>query len=163
MKIKDFKFKISNFKSTFTHFHSSKGIIVIQYIIPFFHHLLGFSDFFPPEESCKEKFSKIQIRNHVQKEKDKWSKFASLKRRRNKDTKEDPKLMANGRFHIWWPLKWIQCLEVNREAFCLVANGRFQALLEILFFATNQYATCMQLVIVCDYFGHVCNYKFHIV
>jgi len=37
------------------------------------------------------------------------------------------------------------------------------SLLEILSFATNHYATGMQLVIVCNYFGHVCNYKFGIV
>jgi hypothetical protein len=36
-------------------------------------------------------------------------------------------------------------------------------LLEILSFATSHYATGMQLVIVCNYFGHVCNYKFDIV
>jgi hypothetical protein len=37
------------------------------------------------------------------------------------------------------------------------------SLLEILSFATNHYATCMQLVVVCNYFGHVYNYKFGIV
>jgi hypothetical protein len=36
-------------------------------------------------------------------------------------------------------------------------------LLEILSFATNHYATSMQLVIVCNYLGNVCNYKFGIV
>ncbi len=35
--------------------------------------------------------------------------------------------------------------------------------LEILSFATNHYATGMQLVIVCNYIGHVSNYKFGIV
>jgi len=38
-----------------------------------------------------------------------------------------------------------------------------QTLLEILSFATSHYATGMQLVVVCNYFGHVCNYKFGIV
>jgi hypothetical protein len=37
------------------------------------------------------------------------------------------------------------------------------ALLEILSFATSHYATGMQLVIVCNYLSHVCNYEFHIV
>jgi hypothetical protein len=37
------------------------------------------------------------------------------------------------------------------------------ALLEILSVATNHYATGMQLVVVCNYFGHVYNYKFGIV
>jgi hypothetical protein len=36
-------------------------------------------------------------------------------------------------------------------------------LLEILSFATSHYATSMQLVVVCNYFGHVYNYKFSIV
>jgi hypothetical protein len=37
------------------------------------------------------------------------------------------------------------------------------ALLEILSFATSHYATSMQLVVVCNYLGHICNYKFSIV
>jgi hypothetical protein len=37
------------------------------------------------------------------------------------------------------------------------------SLLEILSFATSHYATGMQLVVVCNYLGHVCNYKFSIV
>jgi hypothetical protein len=37
------------------------------------------------------------------------------------------------------------------------------ALLEILSFVTSHYAIGMQLVIVCNYLGHVCNYKFGIV
>ncbi len=37
------------------------------------------------------------------------------------------------------------------------------SLLEILSFATSHYATGMQLVVVCNYLGHVCNYKFGIV
>jgi hypothetical protein len=36
-------------------------------------------------------------------------------------------------------------------------------LLEILSFATSHYATRMQLVVVCNYLGRVCNYKFGIV
>ncbi len=37
------------------------------------------------------------------------------------------------------------------------------SLLEILSFATSHYAIGMQLVVICNYFGHVCNYKFGIV
>jgi len=37
------------------------------------------------------------------------------------------------------------------------------SLLEILSFATNHYATSMQLIVVCNYLGHICNYKFGIV
>jgi hypothetical protein len=37
------------------------------------------------------------------------------------------------------------------------------SLLEILSFATNHYVTDMQLIVVCNYLGHVCNYKFGIV
>jgi hypothetical protein len=36
-------------------------------------------------------------------------------------------------------------------------------LLEILSFTTNHYAIGMQLVVICNYLGHVCNYKFGIV
>jgi hypothetical protein len=37
------------------------------------------------------------------------------------------------------------------------------SLLEILSFATSHYATGMQLVVICNYLGDVCNYKFGIV
>jgi hypothetical protein len=37
------------------------------------------------------------------------------------------------------------------------------ALLEILSFATGHYAIGMQLIVVCNYLGHICNYKFGIV
>ncbi len=52
------------------------------------------------------------------------------------------------------PLAWLKTHE-----------GRFLnvALLEILSFATSHYATGMQLVVICNYLGHVCNYKFGIV
>ncbi len=43
----------------------------------------------------------------------------------------------------------------------LVANGKFQTLIEILLFVTSHYATSMQLVVY-NYHGHVCNYKFRI-
>ncbi len=36
-------------------------------------------------------------------------------------------------------------------------------LLEILSFVTNHYVTGMQPVVICNYLGHVCNYKFGIV
>jgi hypothetical protein len=38
-----------------------------------------------------------------------------------------------------------------------------QTLLEILSFVTRHYAIGMQLVIICNYLGHVYNYKFGIV
>jgi hypothetical protein len=37
------------------------------------------------------------------------------------------------------------------------------SLLGILSFATSHYATGMQLIVVCNYLGHSCNYKFGIV
>jgi hypothetical protein len=37
------------------------------------------------------------------------------------------------------------------------------ALLNFLFFATSHYVTGMQLVVICNYLGDVCNYKFGIV
>jgi hypothetical protein len=39
----------------------------------------------------------------------------------------------------------------------------FHSLLEILSFATSHYATGMQLIVICNYLGHICNYKFGIV
>ncbi len=36
-------------------------------------------------------------------------------------------------------------------------------LLEILSVATNHYVTSMQLVVICNYLGLICNYKFGIV
>ncbi len=54
---------------------------------------------------------KIWNRNYVWKKKNpKWSKFIILKRRKWKEVKEDPNLVANGRFQ------------------CLVALGRFKCL-----------------------------------
>jgi hypothetical protein len=47
--------------------------------------------------------------------------ICTFKKKGRKETKENPNLMANGRFQAWWPLKWIGCLEVNGEASCLVA------------------------------------------
>jgi len=44
-----------------------------------------------------------------------------------------------------------------------LALAALKTLLEILPFATSHYVTGMQLVVVCNYFGHVCNYKFGIV
>jgi len=40
---------------------------------------------------------------------------------------------------------------------------KMETLLKILSFATNHYATSMQLVVVCNYLGHVYNYKFGVV
>jgi hypothetical protein len=52
-------------------------------------------------------------------------------------------------------------LVIPKEA--LVATFSFHSLLKILSFTTSHYATGMQLVVVCNYLGHVCNYKFGIV
>jgi hypothetical protein len=41
-------------------------------------------------------------------------------------------------------------------------DDNIHALLEISSFATSHYVTGMQLVVVCNYIGHVCNYKFGI-
>jgi len=38
-----------------------------------------------------------------------------------------------------------------------------RSLLEILSFATSYYATGMQLIVIYNYLGHICNYKFGIV
>ncbi len=38
-----------------------------------------------------------------------------------------------------------------------------RTLLEILSFVTNHYAIGMQLVVIYNYLGHVCNYKFGII
>jgi hypothetical protein len=37
------------------------------------------------------------------------------------------------------------------------------SLLEIMLFTTSHYATGMQLVVICNYLGHVWNYKFGII
>jgi hypothetical protein len=42
-------------------------------------------------------------------------------------------------------------------------KGKGLALLEILSFVTSHYAIGMQLVVICNYLGHVCNYKFRII
>jgi hypothetical protein len=59
----------------------------------------------PLKESCRNKVSKLQIKNYVRKERDKWSKFALLKRRGKKDAREDHTLVAFKRFHAWLSLE----------------------------------------------------------
>jgi hypothetical protein len=53
----------------------------------------------------------------------------------------------------WFLVKKITCWKLAVEL----------TLLKILSFATSHYAIGMQLVVICNYFGHVCNYKFVIV
>ncbi len=56
------------------------------------------------------------------------------------------------------------CLLLTRMCgVCLEFHSNQLTLLEILSFATSHYATGMQLVVVCNYLGHVCNCKFGIV
>jgi hypothetical protein len=38
--------------------------------------------------------------------------------------KESNVWRSMGRHIVWWLMEGIQCLEVNGEAYCLVANGR---------------------------------------
>jgi len=52
--------------------------------------------------------------------------------------------------------KWV-------EARTLITNTTTVTLLKILSFATSHYAIGMQVIVVCNYLGHVCNYKFGIV
>jgi hypothetical protein len=42
-------------------------------------------------------------------------------------------------------------------------KNMIETLLEIQSFATNHHVTGMQLVVICNYLGVVCNYKFGIV
>jgi hypothetical protein len=54
----------------------------------------------------------------------------------------------------------------HMQSVCKELKGfaiNFMSLVEILLFATNHYVIDMQLVVVCNYLGHVCNYKFGIV
>jgi hypothetical protein len=49
---------------------------------------------------------KIQIKNHVRKERNSFlSKFVPLEKRGKKEVREDHNLVANGRFQDWWPLE----------------------------------------------------------
>jgi hypothetical protein len=43
-----------------------------------------------------------------------------------------------------------------------IAHLWAHTLLNFLSFATSHYATGMQLVVICNYLGDVCNYKFGI-
>jgi hypothetical protein len=78
---------------------------------------------------------------------------------------------------VWWGF-WFQlnnCFVVwNIQVLIILTSnmkshdsyhlvGSYQTLLEILSFATSHYATSMQLIVICNYLGHVCNYKFGIV
>jgi hypothetical protein len=59
----------------------------------------------PPKKSYRNKFSNIQIWNHIQKERNKWSRFVPLNRRGRKEAREDPNLVVFWRFQAWWPLE----------------------------------------------------------
>ncbi len=52
---------------------------------------------------------------------------------------------------------------IDSQIFKERLQGSKLTLLEILSFATNHYATGMQLVVIYNYLGHICNYKFGIV
>jgi hypothetical protein len=98
------------------------------YSFPFFQKYYKhpiYSPFFPPStkinhfflflEGCGNKYFKIRIKNYVRKIEPQMIWIHSLKRRRRNDVKEDPNLVANGRF---------QCLVALGRFQCLVANGR---------------------------------------
>jgi hypothetical protein len=52
-----------------------------------------------------------------------------LKRKRKKEMKENPNLMANGRFHCLMALRRFHCLVAFGRFHRLVALGRFKCLL----------------------------------
>jgi hypothetical protein len=79
---------------------------------PSFHHLLRLIILLLPREVVGTSFLKIEIENYVKK-KPQMIRIHLLKRRKKKEMKEDPNLVANERFQ------------------CLVANGRFQCLVTL--------------------------------
>jgi hypothetical protein len=56
---------------------------------------------------------------------------------------------------------WTEMCQCERTSNWSTKNH--YTLLKMMSFATSHYATGMQLVVVCNYFGHVYNYKFGIV
>jgi hypothetical protein len=64
---------------------------------------------------------------------------------------------------VWSVICGFSTLEVHMHHQLPPYHGHLQTLLEILSFATSHYATSMQLVVICNYLGHVWNYKFGIV
>jgi hypothetical protein len=57
----------------------------------------------PLKESCKIKFSKVQIENHILK-KNQMIKICAFKEKEGRKQGKTPKLVANGRLQAWWPL-----------------------------------------------------------
>jgi len=94
---------------------------------PSFHHLLRLIIFFPPRKVVKINFLKIQIENYVQKREPKIIQISAFNEKK-KEVKENPNLVANGRFKL------------------LVANGRFQCLVAfrrrriIILFTSSHFA-----------------------
>ncbi len=78
-------------------------VLLIYY--PFFHHLLRLITLPFPRKVIGTSFSKYSNQNWSLKRKAKWSKFAPLKKRRRKEVKENPNLVALGRFQAWWPME----------------------------------------------------------
>jgi hypothetical protein len=70
------------------------------------------------------------------------------------------KSIANFMNQLSWTLDATIVLKYTSQGRALLL---MVSLLKILSFATSHYATGMQLVVVCNYLGHVCNYKFGIV
>jgi hypothetical protein len=66
-----------------------------------------------------------------------------------------------------WLTPWNKLIIIDKGLAFWVDYKCFQrckmTLLEFLSFATSHYAIGMQLIVVCNYLGHICNYKFGIV
>jgi len=59
--------------------------------------------------------------------------------------------------------RFVPNFDANSQGVEALLTHTIKTLLEILSFATSHYAAGMQLIVVCNYRGHICNYKFGIV
>jgi len=84
-----------------------------------FHHLLRQNILLFPRKIIGSSIVKIQIQNCVLKIKPQMIHICLFFKRRRKEVKEDPNLVANGGF---------RCLVAFGRFHCLVALGRFQCL-----------------------------------
>ncbi len=95
---------------------------------PFAYHLLRLIILLFLNKDVGITFLKIWIENYVQRKwvSHQWFEFAFLKKMRRKDVKEDPNLVANGRFHCLVAFERFHCLVTLERFHCLVANGRWR-------------------------------------
>jgi len=90
--------KISSSKSTLIHFHSFKGITMIQCYYPCFHHLLWLITLLFPRKVVGTNFQNFEIENDLWKKECQMMQIHVFKKKKKRRRRKTSNLVANGRF-----------------------------------------------------------------